>query len=88
MKHPYLILGSIFAAALFVLPSLAENEHEDVEFYFTRLVYARGTGPPALPSSIFDVRTWKPARAARGSVVDGVRIFLPPTASSCGVSSA
>ena len=49
MKHPYLILGSVLAAALFVLPGLAETETEDVEFYFTRLVYAQGNGPARTP---------------------------------------
>ena len=49
MKHPYLILGSVLATALFVLPGLAQIETEDVEFYFTRLVYAQGNGPARTP---------------------------------------
>ena len=49
MKHPYLILGSVLATVLFVLPGLAQIETEDVEFYFTRLVYAQGNGPARTP---------------------------------------
>jgi hypothetical protein len=52
MKHRCLIAGSVFAAALFVIPGLAQIEPETApEFYFTRLVYGNGIGsarPPRL----------------------------------------
>ena len=54
MKHTYLIAGSVLAAALFVLPGLAETEPETTpEFYFTRLVYGNGIGPARTPSLDF-----------------------------------
>ena len=50
MKHTLLIAGSIVAAALFVLPGLAEMEPEVTpEFYFTRLVYGNGFRPAVTP---------------------------------------
>jgi uncharacterized protein DUF4159 len=50
MKHTYVIAGSVLAAALFVLPGLAETETAPApEFYFTRLVYGNGFGPARTP---------------------------------------
>ena len=80
--------GLVFAAVLFVLPGLAAESETEPEFYFTRLVYGNGSAPARTPVLIFDARTWKPARAARGLAADGAPIFRRPTASSCGASSA
>jgi hypothetical protein len=50
MKRTYLIAGAVLAAALFVLPGLAQIEPETTpEFYFTRLVYGSGFGPARTP---------------------------------------
>jgi hypothetical protein len=50
MKHSSFIAGAVLAAALFVLPGLAETETETTpEFYFTRLVYGNGFGRARVP---------------------------------------
>ena len=50
MNRRYVIGGFALGALLFVLPGLAETDHEmNPEFYFTRLVYANGFGPARTP---------------------------------------
>jgi hypothetical protein len=54
MKQTYLILGLILTSVLAALPGLAEIEPESApEFYFARLVYSNGNGPPRIPSLNF-----------------------------------
>jgi hypothetical protein len=50
MKRAQFIAASVMAAALFVLPGLAEIDLETTpEFYFTRLVYGNGFGAARTP---------------------------------------
>lgn len=54
MKRASFIVGLILAIALLVLPGLAEIEPEPApEFYFARLVYSNGGGPPRIPQLNF-----------------------------------
>ena len=61
MKHSWLIVGSVIAAALLGGALLAQIEPEQSpEFYFTRLVYGNGFGPARTPRVDFECDDLEP----------------------------